>query len=301
MRLVAFGDSVVWGQGLLPAHKFTTLVYEHLNGGPPANPDDFQLIGHSGATIGAATTNVSPRLDGEVPDSYPTILRQVADFADPPSAFDLVIVNGGINDVGAFKIVNPLTDLQDLRDATDQYCRQDMQTLLAQVATKFADRRTGFVVPSYFPILSKASDPARVPDLLGTLGLDINRLTLQVGNIVFGKIYRQCRTFFEDSNVALKAAVDAVNAGPGANRIRFAPVPFTDQNSVFAPEAWLWGVGQGSDPTAPQDEVIGPRHASCDQDEADPIRREICYRASACHPNVVGAAQFASAILSVAG
>lgn len=296
MKAVAFGDSVVWGQGLLPEHKFTTLVYSTLNGAPPSAPTDLEVFAHSGAIIGANANTVSATLDGEVPDSYPTILQQVGGYDEDPTAVDLILIDGGINDLGVTSILCPFTDLQDLQDKISQHCYQDMITLLTQVAKKFTAKKTRVIVSGYFPILSPKSDPIKIPKLLGAHGIDINPIVTAIDDVLLGKIFRQCQLFFDRSNASFLAAVAAVNAEQGGNRIAFVETPFTDDNAVFAPNAWLWGVG---DDLSPQDEVVVPRHAACDLDETDPIRRLTCYRASAGHPNVIGAAQFASAITKV--
>ena len=45
-KIAVFGDSVNWGQGLLPRHKFSTLVRERLarNG----TPLTVEMLAHSG-------------------------------------------------------------------------------------------------------------------------------------------------------------------------------------------------------------------------------------------------------------
>jgi len=48
----------------------------------------------------------------------------------------------------------------------------------------------------------------------------------------------------------------------------------------------------------PQDPMAAARHASCDACLDDFLRREQCYRASAGHPNVIGAQKFADAIIA---
>ena len=49
-KLVVFGDSVNWGQGLLTPHKFSTLVKKSL--ATQGLNLDVQMVAHSGATIG---------------------------------------------------------------------------------------------------------------------------------------------------------------------------------------------------------------------------------------------------------
>ena len=295
MNMLVIGDSVTWGQSLLPGQKFSTLVYEHLFGQVPS-PADMQVLAHSGAIIGVVADNTKAAVDGEVPDSYPTIVHQCDTYAGDANAVKVVIVNGGINDVDAFTIVNPLTDADDLRDMITEYCYQDMLTLLDKVARKFGNPATQFVVPSYFPILSDRSDPLMVPAFLGMAhGINLNALTSLLGNIVFDKIYKQCEQFYEQSNKCLAKAVADVNIRFGGNRFRYAQVPFTADNAALAPNAWLWGITRALEP---EDPMQAARHLVCNRDETDLIRRQICYRASAGHPNVRGAEAFSKAIQS---
>ena len=73
--------------------------------------------------------------------------------------------------------------------------------------------------------------------------------------------------------------------------------PFTEDNAVFAPDAWLYGLNLDF---SPQDPIAAYRHASCDLyvDAADFLGREGCYRASAGHPNAAGSLAYAKAILA---
>src|SRR5689334_7934291 len=142
-RMVVLGDSVNWGQGLETAEKFYSLVKVALSA------DECTLLAHSGATIGAGITTTEAPIDGEVPTSYPTILQQCAAFADSPETVDLVIVNGGINDIDVRSILNPFTDSSDLKDMIKQYCFRDMKTLLGAILAKFTNPACKVVVTSY--------------------------------------------------------------------------------------------------------------------------------------------------------
>ena len=64
-RIVSIGDSIIWGQGLLPNEKFDWLVQQALL---PMHPDGVTLesLAHSGAVIGATGISGTPQV-GEVP------------------------------------------------------------------------------------------------------------------------------------------------------------------------------------------------------------------------------------------
>jgi lysophospholipase L1-like esterase len=287
MQMIAIGDSVVWGQGLLPDQKFTSLVNASLTGA--AAPI---ILAHSGAIIGARVTQTKPTLNGEVPNSYPTIIQQNAAFADASETVDLVIVNGGINDVDIHNILNPLTDTDDLTAMITQYCYRDAGTLLGLVAQKF--RNAQIVITGYYPILSRQSNPIQIPQFLDLHGVPLNGFLTELSDIVLAKVIGNCSLFWEQSTQMLQSAVDDTNASLSTNRICFIQVPFTEANAALAPNSWLWGVNPD---LSPQDPMAAQRHQACDLDEPDLIQRQTCYRASAGHPNVVGAQKFAEAIL----
>ncbi|HKD85502.1 MAG TPA: hypothetical protein VKB58_12195 [Terriglobales bacterium] len=291
-RMVVLGDSVVWGQGLLTEHKFASLVAQALGSATPP-----QFVAHSGAVIGIGRANAPGASSPEIPYAYPTILTQCNSFNDNPDSVDLVLVNGGINDVDTRTILNPLTSFVALGDRTELHCYADMKVLLPVVAAKFSNPNTKIVVTSYYPILSTDSDPFRVPHLLQFRGIALPDF-LDTAPLI-GKIFSLCLQFWHDSEMWLGRAVAETNAALGGNRIRFAVAPFSEQNAVFASDPWLWGVGLPPD-FPPEDEVASKRIPACDSfyggNLGDLLACEECHRASAGHPNRAGASAFARAV-----
>jgi hypothetical protein len=139
-KLLALGDSVVWGQGLKEIHKFDRQIASVLGRGG----QEVQLasLARSGAIIDLETappTNHTAFLFGELPRTLPSILSELAvasgaaGFADylhpkpwdtrewsavkrdlasqiagyPPNGPDLILLDGGINDLKALQIVVP--------------------------------------------------------------------------------------------------------------------------------------------------------------------------------------------------
>ncbi|HJQ27500.1 MAG TPA: SGNH/GDSL hydrolase family protein [Blastocatellia bacterium] len=290
-RIVVLGDSVNWGRGLLPAEKFHSLVQA-------AIPDaESTMFAHSGATIGVGVPPTEAAVDGEVPTAYPTILQQVSAFNDAPEAVDLVLVNGGINDINFRNILNPLTDSAHLKDQIRQYCFQSMKTLLEAVVATFTKPSARIIVTSYYPILSHQTQLPLVGAFLAVHGLALPSFLDVLDGLVFAKIIANCEQFYVQSNHFLQRAINQVNAAAGGvPRLFFAQPPFGPENAALAPQAWLWGVNAD---LSPQDPVQAARHIACDAFEPDLIRRLICYRASAGHPNIEGANQYALAILAL--
>ena len=298
--LVVLGDSVMWGQGLQIQDKSATLAANALSARFPGLQP--VIIAHSGAVIGRSATCGATVFPGEVPESCPSILQQIGAYSGDPQAVPIVLLNGGINDIDIRTILNPLTLPSDLSSDIQQYCYQDMGFLLEQVKSRFSNSTTRIVVTSYFPILSTASRLDLLAPFMEFMGAPlpslVNTSALDFANPLVQKVIRLCLQFWQESSQALSNVVTAINAGTGP-RCFFANVPFTENNSVFAPQAWLRGVGPAPD-FSPQDEVAVARHPQCDMVfQDDFFAREQCYRASAGHPNVTGAQQFAQAIVSV--
>lgn len=295
IRMVVMGDSVPWGQGLEPAEKFHSLVKVALTGSDC--DQSCTLLAHSGATIGVGVDTTHDPIDGEVPTSYPTIVQQCAAFADSPETVDLVLLNGGINDVDFRTIVNPFTDTSDLRDMIKQYCFVDMKTLLQSVVSKFTKPSAKIVVTSYFPILSAQSHLPLIEPFLATIGVSLPPFVNVLDGLVWNKIIAHCSLFYDESSRLTQKAIRQVNRSPeGAGRVFFAQPPFTAANSALAPDAWLWGVNPD---LSAQDPVKAARHEACNLFETDIVQRETCYRASVGHPNLIGAQKYSEAILGV--
>ena len=81
-RIVSIGDSIIWGQGLLPNEKFNWLVQQALL---PMHPEGVTLesLAHSGAVIGATGVSGTPQV-GEVPASRLSIIEQCDSYANSP-------------------------------------------------------------------------------------------------------------------------------------------------------------------------------------------------------------------------
>lgn len=298
-RIVVLGDSVNWGQGLLEQDKYHTLVAQGLAARSGSPPQQKTVLAHSGAVIGfGVATNEGP-LDGEVPTAYPTILQQVDAFDDAPETVDLVLVNGGINDVDIRDILNPLTDTSHLQDWIETHCHLHMKALLDKVTAKFSLATARIIVTGYYPILSEQSDPDFFKPFLKAIGAPwLDFLFDEFEEEIIEKIVKNCRVFSDQSAAKLQSAVnDSNGTASGGGRIAFVNSGFGPENAASASAAWLFGVKDDAD-FSPEDEVIDSRHASCDRCETDPLQRWECYRASAGHPNADGARQYATQILA---
>jgi len=141
-KILTLGDSVMWGQGLAQPHKFVQLVADHLAAG--GREVALAALAHSGAVVCLDPTPPAPfqpTLFGELPRSFPSIASQsaiaggtpgyapflqangwdsaswrafkadlqdqIAGYSAPGGGPDLILMDGGINDLGALQIVIP--------------------------------------------------------------------------------------------------------------------------------------------------------------------------------------------------
>jgi hypothetical protein len=257
---------------------------------------------HSGALIGATFSGSQTRTDAEVPEATPTILAQAAEVPDP-SSIDLVLLNGGINDVSLQRILSPLTRQSDLQRFTFNACSRDMKILLARATALFTKPTCQFVLTGYYPILSAHSDLTvtdqddRLNRLLSLQGLAIPFHLDRVP--IADHIYSLTVQFWRDSEAALAQAALAVASQYGlGNRMKFVSSPFSEEHALFTAEPWLFGFDEE---LGPEDEVVPGRTNACNvvyPDLFNLVSREMCHHASVGHPNIAGANALARSIIN---
>lgn len=360
LRMLALGDSVMWGQGLLDRNKFTYRLRDWLcaqrGGTNCADGGDVQLHveAHSGAVVSRPgnrferkqeeefTRAVAPlKFAGEVNHGYPTLWGQLElarrhyqQQSVPLSEVDLVLVNGGINDMGASRLlVNRLVG-GDVRRMAKQYCGDEMKRFLLEVADAFPNARV--VVPGYFPLVSESTPPFILFETIKEWLFGGERAEARLFRAfqedwaaaagparttrTMRQLAERSREFVTASNEALADAVAHLNrrrplptsaagaaAPAAAARGFFAAVPFGPDNTYAAPRTFLWRLGRKSPTLALQcaddnfitrfvvdDEVQAERPCMCRQ--AGRRDDPVCFRAGAFHPNREGAAAYFEAI-----
>ena len=299
LRMLVLGDSVMWGQGLLVDNKFSYRVGRWLcewrnNGICNDNEDvEVHVEAHSGAIIEEEksrdqeerrfTRNDAPvRYDGEVNYAYPTLWGQLelakrhyTNKSIPLQEIDLIILNGGINDMSATRVFVYKIFGGDLKKKADKYCGEEMERLLGKVADTFPTAR--IVVPGYFPFISNETEPSVVIQTLKYL-LPGNKDEKQFAdklmermldqqpseaanstearaNIILRGLARRSDEWVRVSNEALARAVRKFNEKrtslPPANngsspppeaslRAHFAPVIFEAKNAYGASDSFVW-------------------------------------------------------------
>jgi lysophospholipase L1-like esterase len=300
-RMLVLGDSVMWGQGLAEEHKFSYMVRQWIctkrNNGSCADQGDVQIHveAHSGALIAQPAPNrqkdedrftrtVAPvRYAGEVNNEYPTIWGQVdlarryyLDNSIPLEEVDLILLNGGINDMGAPRILAPKVlgiIAGNLTDLAKKYCEEDMKLLLDKVASTFPNAR--IVVPGYFPLVSletpenlltetirylflgkkdKATNEGATEEASSDPANEVANVHKPSKSLVH--LANRSRDWTIASNSALAAAVKSFDSShpglpltakdsssspaEGSARALFVPVLFSEDNAYGARSSLLW-------------------------------------------------------------
>lgn len=317
-RIAVFGDSVVWGQGLRERDKFTSLVARHiwseLGGRVGVYAED--RLAHSGAVIKPSPLDwdVDPELPvlditGEIPKGRPTITAQVAAWnwqakADPNNPKDLkdlreqamriqlVIMDGGGNDVGIFSILDPLGNDQELLDAIQKACNTDMQVLLQQVVNTF--RNAKVIVTGYYPVISLETDSEKLFKILSNLGLlgansDLfGWAWIPMLDWLVGRLTTRSNLFAYYANSALALAASMV--GP---QVSLAVPKFGPDNAFEAPDSYIWDLQVVDQDVLALDPVAEERREAC---KNKPGTDWTCPIASFGHPNPRGAQAYFEAI-----
>ena len=280
--LLVIGDSVLWGQGLIEAHKSANLLAGHLQA-------ELKMVAHSGANIGIRDSHESLTLFGEVPCSYPTIQEQIQSYAGATARVDWVLMNGGINDVDVRRILNPLHPQFDLGRNTRKYCGRDMLTLLQQTMAKFPQARV--LVVGYFPVLSHQSSQRGIECLFSAVH-GVKFAPIFQPDLFRNALVDHCLRFWKVSTESLQDAVTQANQSAGSARAIFVDSGITEAGAAYAPDSLLWELDP-DDPFKAMDEVAPQRHAACDLVGVNIFQKTQCYLVSTGHPNVAGAARIA--------
>ena len=292
--IVTIGDSVCWGQGLLDVHKFDRIF---------AAGAELNRVAHSGAILGSATDNSTQKEYPEVPVSYPSVWQQVEAVEDWTDV-DLVILNGGINDVSLTRILSPWVSAQQIEQLTQQFCLAEMARLLPVAVGKLVKPGARIAVLGYYPILSPLTefDDMRQAQMLmeshGVATMSAALGTQPDTAALVPRIVENCMTFWTVSDTALQAAVAQTNAALGRNACVFVATPFTEVNALWAPKAQLWQLSALLD-AEDEAEIKVLRDRACDELYGDVVHLFTwikCDRASVGHPDVSGAAWIAEAL-----
>jgi lysophospholipase L1-like esterase len=298
VRVAAIGDSIVWGQGNREDRKFVTLVATALQ---QAGADvSYVSLAHSGAVVVPTRTDAAPAVWGEVPEAAPSIFAQLRSIPAPDKV-EVLILNGGINDVSPFGVVvaNPFDGdgVADLSAHVARVFGGPVHQLVDEAVSTC--RNAQVIVCGYYPIISEQTDLRALVRLMKHLPrpagvfnfLDVTAEHL-VDDVLAVAIAVERRRMIEQSQAFASVSRDLLAAAAAAHpgRAFFADPAFGPENAFAAPQTWLWS--GADDPLASERVRRYVEHLP--QDPLDwPIFTPL---ASMCHPNEAGSARYAAAI-----
>ena len=341
LQMLVLGDSVMWGQGLLEKDKFWFLTKEWI-----ANETKRNVIArieaHSGATILWRDDQKYPKdrlttFNGELNISTPTIMQQVENAAkhyDSNSIkrqdVDLVLVNGGANDLGSANLLNPFRKESWMKKKTARIFGEDMPKLLESIYSTFPQAR--ILVMGYYPAISIETSSEHICNLIKSvsgidryeriinkflkfLGIKNRRFDACTSQFVRENVDELIKTltslstiWFDESNRYLQQSVNDLNekyplnpvAGNDPRRAIFVRAPFGSKNAYAAPETYLWQVVLGEAPgNYKSNDVfyqLREQVCSCKHIRLEGFSLKKCFIAGAGHPNIDGARKYAEAI-----
>ncbi|HVS21696.1 MAG TPA: SGNH/GDSL hydrolase family protein [Pyrinomonadaceae bacterium] len=329
LNMLVLGDSIMWGEGLKDEHKAWYQVKVWLNRTAGREVRE-KIEAHSGAVVGSVgdppANSVTP-FDGEVNSAVPSVNDEldmaVKSYADP-SQVDLVLVDGCVNDVGVFNLLNGGNSTEEIDKLASSRCGPPMRALLKRVADAFPSAH--IIVTGYFPIISEKTPDSLLMRAVAKLFYRSSPGASKVNsNQLRERLVANSRFWYQASNAALADAVrhtnDEIATGRPRQRVLFVQIPFPPEYSFAAKETRLWSfnasflrkllaiITLGKISLRTNDEQRRQRIASCDdfykrpanedkqQKQTRELRRMLCYYASIGHPNRKGALIYSQAII----
>ena len=314
-RVVVIGDSIAWGEGLLDTDKYSYQLATWLNE-TLGRTVEVTVYAHNGAKINSYANDDYCR-EGECGSESPSLSDQI-DFIEKPERVDLVLVSGGINDVGIFSIMDSDIPKSKLEDDTAKI-EEAMRKLINSILNKCSN--ANIIVTGYYQIVSYKTDDKWIPMKSPIYWLNGPTYFKDVYPILY-QIMHDGKTLTDDYDTYKNKLIDnsflfqvqsddyleqAVGNCSDMSRVLFVPVNFQADNALGAPNTFLWGF--------PQVELVKARLEMWSGQEVTAIKTEdpkYKYRVDTCriyhgendrdvliddvaalaHPNVKGASRY---------
>ena len=265
-KIYVIGDSIAWGNGLNREDKYYYLVAKELqkNLGEPV---EVIVYAHSGAPISGEDEN--------------SIINQAKKI---PTDVDLILVSGGINDVGIDHILDSSIEASSVTSLSAPI-EERMENLLRELINK--NQHVKIVVTGYYNIISGDSKLEKYDNILGQYWTsDQSNSVFLTSPVIFfmlekpdiNRLIANSIAFNSACTTALRSAVKKADGMEG--RILFVSPEFQDSNSYKASDTYLWGLTS----------LLPPRSNAIDHDSE-----------ATAHPNRNGASQYAKAINNIIG
>jgi hypothetical protein len=313
-KMAVIGDSIAWGNGLNQEDKYYNQVAEWLRK-TLNRPVEVTVYAHSGAVISGATGESK---DPNLNSGYPTLMDQAKNIKDD---VDLILVSGGINDVGIGNILDANTP-----SATIEQRSKDIINPMKNLLTYLLDETDAkIIVTGYYPLITEESN-VELQDraVSGALSLTSEKTKSEASKVLVAAVADptlsaakkeaalsaaeglfnnvvswgaedsnlriNSDTFYAISTTSLETAVN--DANKGKNRITFIDPLFQRENGYGASESFLWELNR--DYTSNDDQY--DERSELAKNIVNPITKAENKINSIGHPNANGALKYADLI-----
>ncbi|NNE99206.1 MAG: hypothetical protein HKN25_09330 [Pyrinomonadaceae bacterium] len=323
-EMLVVGDSLVAGQGLREQDKIYTLTKRWLErevfGG--ARKVNIRNKSHSGSrlflsgkefkALNDAEKDFADSYHPEVNFSFPSSNTQIVVakneyLAEGKTAneIDLIMVSGGLTNIGSAYIVDPFKKNKKLRKRIDQSCNHMMFRFLDHASRTFPNAL--IAVLGYFPLVSKTSSTGKIYNAILEL-YGFPRPTKPILNNIFTKQFfkplhkkmnKRSRIWIEESNKGLETAIDRLNQKHGKEKAVFIKSPITEAQSFGTKNSLLFGMakkGRAADFMYDVRKVECRKAIESVKDVKLKFNRRRCELAGIAHPNVEGARAYAEVV-----
>lgn len=326
LRAVVVGDSSMWGQGLAQKDKYAFKYIKWLqNNGYQItlSPEDFYA--HSGAIIGdlshdatsdkmfiseSDTSNINhyKKYYHEVPTSYPTVYKQVLDIPDPLSV-DILIMNGGINDVRMDSAVE--IDNDDFRNKVHKNIFQVTNKRIPAILKKTTQLlpNAQIIYVGYYPAVCEESEiPIEYRLLIYQASMTffsfLGPIAFAITESKIEDIKRQAMELFELFHLGASHQIAQFNKEHGQN-VLCCPSGYGTENAIFsAGPQYVFGPGDQRDLNVEQGRkqyckkvIDGIADGSIEEiEEVSPL----CDQAYLLHPNKEGSIKYVEQLIKIA-
>jgi len=283
-HMVVIGDSIAWGNGLQRENKYPYLVADWLQKALN-RPVDVTVYAHSGATIsGESGKSIDPNLNS----GSPTLTAQANNIQDK-SDVDLILVSGGINDVGVLSIIDPEKTALEISDLSKE-TKIPMKELLEKLLSECDNAR--IVVTGYYPIITEDIADKNL-DIVYELFYQLGRSNTILATNYKAVLVANSQAFSKYSSESLNNAISEINS----DRVTFVPVDFPSDKCYGTENSWLWKLISLIPPKTDDDQF--EYRSSLSGNIKDPVEATVNTVNAIGHPNRYGATEYARAIESV--
>ena len=302
--IVVIGDSIAWGSGLLESEKFSNRIAKWLEQSLHGQRQVVRIFcARAGARFGVPVSTDESRLcDNKVhanrQGKVPTIQQQVEmavntirqQYASGPEHVELVLMTGGMSDVGLSTILDANVGVETLRNKTRDIYHSGLSGsdgLLEKTARVFSKAK--LVYAGNYKLLSKVSSAEVLMDIFPFHNRAESADELKQ---IKQRLNDQSTVFFDESSKQVDLAISKLNPSE-QSRVKFVLPEFNEVDSLRRKKTGhstkqLHALYTYND-VYEHDEMLTKRILICKGDI-------FCDYASVGYPTRVGAAKYAKAI-----